>query len=253
MKYHSGPIIELSNGSKYRVPWEQCCAGLSILQTYPNYIAAIKKSFPDFIIFSNENIIDIGAHIGTFSIELFLNNPSTTCYCYEPDERNYRLLSENMKLNRIPYENFILRNKAVYSHNGQVSFAKGMSSTTGSIQELGVYKIKSEKRRYFSRNEVVNDECGLKEAVTINEVFSHNDINYCKLLKVDCEGSEYALFSTFEEHLLSRVAFMVIEAHPTNSHNPAELKEFLCERGFEVFDHPFSNGCTMFYCKQKKR
>ncbi len=49
----------------------------------------------------NPIIVDIGAHIGTFSINIcntfIKTNPKI--YCYEPFEQNYELLNENIRIN----------------------------------------------------------------------------------------------------------------------------------------------------------
>src|SRR3989339_2249547 len=46
-------------------------------------------------------ILDIGAHIGLFSIYCRCLNNGVKIFSYEPDERNYLILKKNLDINKI--------------------------------------------------------------------------------------------------------------------------------------------------------
>ena len=71
----------------------------------------IQYVIPELKIDSGDVIIDIGAHVGIFSIYYALKYPSATIYSYEPVNRNYKNLVKNLEYNKIknviPFENAV--------------------------------------------------------------------------------------------------------------------------------------------------
>ncbi len=75
--------------------------------------------FCDEVIKSTKNpIIDIGGHLGFFSLYASLLNSSIPIYTFEPHEGNYQLLKTNLKNNRI--KNVFSKNLAIDKKVGQV-------------------------------------------------------------------------------------------------------------------------------------
>ena len=52
------------------------------------------------------------------------------------------------------------------------------------------------------------------------------------LLKIDCEGGEYAILEGCSEKLLSNIDFIIMEIHPIVGHNPEAIRHKLERAGF---------------------
>jgi len=92
------------------------------------------------------------------------------------------------------------------------------------------------------------------EAISLVCIFQKYKIDRCKILKVDCEGSEYAIFSTVPDHVLEKIDYIFIESHPVKGINPAEFKNYLQDKGLSVQGHFVpSSGCWEWFGKRDRR
>jgi len=155
------------------------------------------------------NIIDIGAHVGAFTIFVAKKAKKGKIYSYEPCSENFKLLKENIKLNK-------LKNVKIF--------------------QLGVFD-KKRKMKLFkfkdgstARNTVYNYE-NLKDFEVINcislkEVFDSNDIKFCDFLKIDCEGAEYIILANTPKKYFDKIANIIMEYH-VNIHRKCTLYNFV--------------------------
>src|SRR5579871_5050502 len=59
------------------------------------------KGFPEYQGGSNHTVLDIGAHIGTYSLQLSSYVPSGKVYAFEPCLDTYTLLAKNVEINSL--------------------------------------------------------------------------------------------------------------------------------------------------------
>lgn len=149
-------------------------------------------------------IIDIGAHIGSFSKLAAKTYPLSKIYCYEPDESSYRLLEENMsELN-------------CSLHKAGVSGEKKL----GKLIQTGM----SYQNRVFIEpclNKVVWRDAPSKgvwcsnlktiKCIPINSIL--DELDEIGLFKMDCEGSEFNILSHLSEKNKQNIQFIVGEIH----------------------------------------
>jgi len=243
------PIVVLHNQQRYHVPSDQLPDLAGFLHTAASYLEDMTCYFPELQLSAGDVIIDIGAHIGSFALPTMLRTEGLTCHCFEPNPLNFEVLRRNAELNGLAPPRLVCHRQALYDHDGIIDFATGMTSTTGSVGEVNVYKLREGKPRYFARNEIVHNQTMPCESITLENLFAANSIASCKLLKLDCEGAEYRALFHAPESVLPRVAYLIIEAHPTDSHQPAELKAWLAEHQITVHERNLGNGCFMYYCR----
>ncbi len=227
VKYRQGRILLIT--------WDQLPALKGLLETYHHYNKYLKIQIAD-----KDVIIDIGAHVGTFSLPLCYEHPGVQVYSFEPSPYNFRVLQENKRLNALPDERLCIKPVAVYGENGTFNFSLGQSSTTGSIKEVGFRR---------GTNSVGHVKC---QTVTLGEIFLNRNITRCKLLKIDCEGSEFEILYNTPEDVIRRIDSMIIEAHITEKHNPLEMKAFLEAKGFYVDSLPLTNGCYELFATARQ-
>ena len=140
---------------------------------------------------NNDVVVDIGAHIGTFSI--LAAKKAKLILSFEPEKDNYKMLSLNVKKNRSL--NIRTFNEAVLDKNGEAELnifedAPGNNSIF----------IKSRKRQTV-------------KTTSLKEIFDKNNITKCDFLKIDVEGSEYQILTALPKEYLSKIDKFVIEYH----------------------------------------
>lgn len=145
-----------------------------------------------FEIKNNDIIVDIGAHIGLFSLFASQFCKSGKIYCFEPIKENYEILLDNIDLNKI--KNIIPLNLAVSKENEPVRIYMNSDESAHSIFPQG--------------NEFVE-----VKSTTIEKIFDEQKIENCDLLKIDCEGAEYQIIDSIPEKYFSRINKVIIEYH----------------------------------------
>src|SRR5262249_10566010 len=152
----------------------------------------------------NDVVVDVGAHIGTFSYIAQIRG-SREVYCYEAAEQNFELLQRN--LSRLP--GIHLFHRAVWRSDGGavrelvVSGANGPNTGANSVMAGGLVVD-------FPAQTVSNDPTSSPvKAVPLDEILA--SFLRVKLLKLDCEGSEFPILLTSRE--LHKVERIVAEVH----------------------------------------
>jgi FkbM family methyltransferase len=159
-------------------------------------------------------ILDIGAHIGFFSIYASVINPNVQIMAFEPDERNFLLLKENLKLNHI--KNVTVKNVAVWGNLGTHDLFLSEDSHNNSLCEF------------------LPNKSGLTKSVnttTLEKILTHN--KKCDLVKMDCEGSEEEILKNTNNSTFDKIENFYLEYHDYLGTNLKEnLKKVFNMNGF---------------------
>lgn len=182
----------------------------------------------------NEDIvIDIGAHVGDFSLFSVLNGAKEV-YAYEPDPNTYALLVNNIKLNNI--KNIIPINFAVTDKVGRQKLYMNQNDGGNSIYDV-------------SRN---NNFIYVK-TTTIEQIIKNNKLNRIDFLKIDCEGSEGLIFKNIKLNTLRKINKISMEYHNNVSvMNHTEIIQKLRQAGFIVKIFKPSNNFGYIYAIQNQ-
>lgn len=161
-------------------------------------------------------IIDIGAHIGSFS-RLALKLQASKVIAVEANPENYEYLVRNTK----GFTNCTTFNVASVgkSENKFIAFkrsAEHKNTGGGSV-------------RYC-----YDDADLIVPSITFDEIFSV--YGRCDLLKLDCEGSEFGIL--YHSKNITSVKKIVGEYHESELEYMKDLSEFLTGLGFKVSHHP---------------
>jgi len=175
----------------------------------------------------NDIVIDIGAHVGLFSIKVCRSVKRVIAI--EPHPFNYKLLLTNLHLNKI--ENVTPYKIAISNYSGIAKLYLGRESTGHTIKPL------SEMSR--SSSIVVKVE-------TLDNLLDEIDLSKVNFIKIDVEGAELEVLKGSERTLANNNLFLAIAAY----HYPKEIFEiakFLRAKDMKIF----SDG-TYIYAFNRK-
>jgi len=169
---------------------------------------------PGFEIQKTDTVVDIGAHIGAFSIFAAKRASKGKVFSFEPVPGNFALLRRNIESNRLA---------------NIVPINKGISDATTSreicLRNTGMHSF------YLNK-------CGEKTTVEVTSLadFVHEyALPRIDFMKIDCEGAEYEILAACPPSITDRIGRIAMEWHNIDeSRNVLWLKRFLEERGFKT-------------------
>ena len=163
-------------------------------------------------------VIDIGANVGMVSILLAKKFPFLKIYSFEPLKENYDNFIKNIELNNIPKGVIIAENKAVTKDGRLITMSINSANKDG-----------SSTTDVISINSIMTKENSQVESITLEEIFKKYNINKLKLLKIDCEGSEYEILYNADTNLLKNIENLRGEFHENKNLTDEYDIDKLCE------------------------
>lgn len=170
---------------------------------------------------SCQTILDVGAHIGTFTLYAAAHAPYARITAFEPEPGNAEILRRNIDVNRLN-DRVEAVEAAVGGSNGTIEFHLTTASASGGHS---IFKYAADSRSITV------------PMISLESVFTERGIDRCDMLKLDCEGAEYEALYGLSAERLARIRFIAMEYHHFSnepSHAPAHLKIFLEKHGFTV-------------------
>ena len=173
-------------------------------------------------IHSGDVVLDIGAHIGYYTLQ-FANLVGSTgkVYAFEPEPKNFELLKKNVQINK--YDNVVLIQKIVSDKDG--------------IVEFFVSKLDSIGNKLFKSEESADS---IKiESTTLDEYFkdSKEKIDF---VKMDIQGGEGKATLGMKNFLKKNNPKIIQEWWPDalkqNHTNPEDHLKFLQHIGYKFYE-----------------
>lgn len=177
-------------------------------------------NFKDINFKKGDCVIDIGGNVGMISIFLAKKFPFLKIYAFEPVKENYENFLKNIKLNNIPEGTIIVENKAVTKDGRKINMSINPTNKGGSsISDV------------VSVGAVTQEENCNIDSITLEEIFKKYNIKHLKLLKIDCEGSEYEIIYNTKPQILKSIEHVRGEFHEnkklTDKYDVEKLIEYL--------------------------
>lgn len=214
---------EAMGRSKLRIP------GVELIFIHPD-VPFIKEiiaqrsynNMPGFEIDDGDIVVDLGANVGVFSLYSALMDPHGKILAVEPEVRNFQFLLENVEVNK--FSNVTCERLAISNSSGKMSLYLDKPGSNSLIQKSSAQRVQ------------------VCESICIEKLLEKNSISEVDFLKIDIEGSEYAVFE--DVGWLSRVKKIAMEVHLPG--DPNMIADRLKENGFKVVIKNTETGNT--YC-----
>ena len=176
------------------------------------------KGVPEYVPDTGDTIVDVGAHIGAFSLLAAARTPGGKIFAIEPSNESYNLLVENIRLNG--YDNI-------------KAFKIGLNEMAGEVKlfhdiETGNWGH-SIVKEFSAKGEIIKCD-------TLTNFLNVNGITKCDFIKFNCEGAEFKILLTTPEKVLRKIGAILVLYHcdlETNFHLE-QLTSHLRKAGFLV-------------------
>jgi FkbM family methyltransferase len=159
-------------------------------------------------------ILDIGAHIGVFSLLAAEKAPKGKVYSIEADEENYRCLQTNIESNHLSNISAYLIALTDYRGTGKLYAAKESWA--------------------HSLCEPVSEVWKTVKTDTLANFMTENKIHHVDYMKINVEGAEYSILFSTPERAMKRIKLMLVEFHPSKNQNEHDLTRYLEQCGFST-------------------
>ena len=159
-------------------------------------------------------IIDVGAHIGTFTTLSSIKFPDARIISIEPNPDTYEVLKKNIAANQI----------------------KNITPISAALNDTPdpVKLYLSDENWEHSITSNVGASYVEVNAITLEQIFANYEINECDLIKMNCEGAEFNIILNTPKEILQRIKMMLILFHEdlvTDEHNRKSLIDYFTHSG----------------------
>ncbi len=171
-----------------------------------------------FKIKPGNTVMDIGANVGVYSMYA-AHAGAGQIYAIEPSEINTHYITENFSHNRLSAP--VILQEAVSDHEGTAKLYAGPLDSHNLL---------------FNHNHVEKFEKYTQvKTTTLEKIFDQYQIERVDFLKLDCEGSEGAIFATTPPAVWEKVKKIALEYHnPMSILNDRQLLHILRSLGFKT-------------------
>jgi FkbM family methyltransferase len=184
-----GPPLQFRNGMVLH-QGERDAADFLFLEIFVN--GCYRAGLPRVL---TGDVVDIGANIGAFTLDVATRYPAATIHAYEPDPQTCQMLQRNIEANGLS-SRVRIWNEAVAGASGTLTLWRGDGSGIASAYLPAA-------QRGDSRD---------VPAVTLQTAVARTS-GRVGVLKIDCEGAEAAILEAAGP-ALDAVEYIVAEYHP---------------------------------------
>lgn len=222
-------ILNLKNGLRLKLRTDS-----TDIQAFVNVWLKREYAQQKFEIHEKDNVIDVGGHIGLFSVYAAYFCKEGSVISFEPDEENFRLLQENIALNKLG--NIKPFNLAVASKSGKAR----------------IYQNKDDQAAHT----IFGTGRHFVEATTtsLQEIIDSNSVVKCNLLKLDCEGAEYEIIDSLPNEYFDKIDKICLEYHPIENSAMLlrDLKIRLDDLGYKVMEMSSADDMGLLFAYKCK-
>lgn len=173
--------------------------------------------YSGFEIKPQDTVVDIGGHIGIFSVYAARKAYKGLVLSFEPFRENFEILKKNKELNKLA--NLKINNLAITSKGGYINLNISKSNSGG-----------------HSIHGVDTEETLKVSSITLKDIFERNKIKKIDYLKIDTEGAEFDIILNSPKEIFKKISKIVMEYHDfvSERNNHRQIIDYLRKCGFKV-------------------
>ena len=160
-----------------------------------NFILEANTSDKKFKIDHKDIIVDIGAHVGYFTLFAAKKATKGKVIAFEPSIESFLGLEENIRINN--FKNIIQEKTAIAKVKGKQTLYVNDEDTISNT----IYK----QSKNLNKEEV--------KCITLQNIFEKYGLKKVDFLKMDCEGAEYEIIMNAESSILNKIQKIAMEIH----------------------------------------
>ncbi len=173
---------------------------------------------PGVKIGEDDVVVDIGGHVGMFTIFAATQARRGKVFTFEPTPENYSRLKDNLALNDI--RNVTPIKMGMAGKTELRTFFVGESDT-----------VSHSLMQNWGGSKPITIECQ-----TLADAMKENGITRIDFLKIDCEGAENEILLNCSDDVMGAIGHITMEVHEwPGSDNTGILTRFLESNGFRVW------------------
>jgi FkbM family methyltransferase len=162
-------------------------------------------------------IVDIGAHVGSFTVWAARRSPRARMLAVEPNPGTFELLVRNVRENGLE--------DRVTAVQAAIGTKPGTSGLQFVEHSLGTR---------LARGGAIGAGHITVEVRTLSRLLADAGMDEVDLLKVDCEGMEYEVLEAVGAQGLRNIRVLACEYHPEPGRDASELDRLLGSAGYKV-------------------
>jgi len=174
-------------------------------------------------------VLDVGSHIGSFATNVATLHPQARIECYEPSPESARYLRRNVEQNGLT--------DRIRVHEYALADAEGtalLDDNDGGSVHNGLMRA---EHRLVEGQDALTDRHAVEVRTTTWARAVAQSPAPPQLVKMDCEGGEYALVYGSAPQLWDSVTHVVMEYHPVEGESWEKLREWFADAGLQVVRH----------------
>lgn len=160
----------------------------------------IERGFYNIRLQPSDVVVDIGAHVGIFSIPLARENPKVKFYCYEPNPINYYNLLTNILINKVRNITPVKAGLSKSSNEKLVSIRTPTNSGGAYTKTF----FDGPNPYHVPKKDTID---GFSPGYTLKEM---RKIHNPSVIKIDVEGAEYGAINI---NNLKGLDYLIMEIH----------------------------------------
>lgn len=187
-------------------------------------------------------IIDVGAHIGLFSMYARTLNKKVSIFAIEPEEKNFELLNKNIKENK--FTKVKTFQVALGGHSAETSLVVSADSHNHHLISAPTATSQTDQKETKQTTKMYS----------LQDFLDQQKITRVSLIKMDIEGGEYDVFSACTPGDFARLNAVIMEYHNYAGQNYKEIETRLRENGFgvQIFPSKFDKTMGFIFANNKR-
>ncbi|GAB2478961.1 class I SAM-dependent methyltransferase [Jatrophihabitans fulvus] len=175
------------------------------------------------------SVLDVGAHVGSFTVNLARLHPDAQVTCYEPSADSARYLRRNLAANALDDRVRVVE-AALAATEGTALFD---DNSGGSVHN----GLVADGERLVDGSDQLTARHTVEVPTTTFDAAVAAAGRPPELVKLDCEGGEYAMVYASSPASWASVQRVVMEYHVVEGETWDELRSWLAEAGLHVIRH----------------